>query len=156
MVGGAGVKSDLENAAAAFQRFAVRHSLSYSERTFKTHENALDYVFEIQTGLAFELSLGLTNDELHIGYQGFWTYIFPLNEKIDWMIELADGIITNRCRLAIHQQKGVVKKRALESFENGQWVVQYTANEKITSPLKRTNIIYVYNTEKPIPMNSSS
>jgi len=141
---------DITLAKIAFKKFSENHNLSFTERNFETVENAFDYIFGVQKGLSFEFSLGLTGNELHIGYEGFWTYIYPAEEKIDWMISLANGVINNTCRLATHANKSVVYKRVLEMYENGEWITKYTANEKLTLPFQKIEISYIYNSSKPI------
>ncbi len=141
------MRTNLEIAKSAFKNFADRHDLHFTERSFSEVDDALDYMFGVQDGLFFELSLGFTGDELHIGYQGFWTYIFPLDEKIDWMVSLADGIIENRCRLAIHKRRSVVRYRVLEEHIDGAWVAQYGAVEKLSLPFQKTQVSYIYNTK---------
>ncbi len=134
--------------STAIEAFAEKHKLHFKKHAhieggFSDH--AFDYTFPIQDNLSFEFVLGLTDDELHIGFEGFWTYIFPSDEKIDWVISLSEDLLNGQCRLAVYCYKGRVKKRVLEQFVGREWVEKYTAHEKISLPFRKLSVSYIYN-----------
>jgi hypothetical protein len=93
--------------------------------------------------------LGLQNgDELNIGFERFWSYIFPFEQKRDLVSSLLDGIVTGECRLAIHRQFGFVVRRVLERRTNGAWEPIYHALG-FAIPFIRTSVSYVRNDRSP-------
>ena len=68
------------DAEALFRDFARRHSFAI-EKVDQPEVELLMRVPE-QPGLSFELTLGLQNvDELNIGFEEFWSYFFPFEER---------------------------------------------------------------------------
>lgn len=113
-------------AEALFRAFAERHSLTIR----KIDEPNVELLMEIprQPGLSFDLTVGLQNtDELNIGFEGFWSYLFPFDQKRELVSSLLDGIVSGACRLAVHRQFGFVVKRVLERRVGDSWEPTYHA-----------------------------
>jgi hypothetical protein len=135
------------DAERLFRNFAARHSLNIEKLDPILSYNLLMRV-PMQSGLSFELTLGLQNDdELNIGYEGFWSYFFPFEKKRALVARALDGIVSGEFRLAIHKQFGRVVKYVLEERNNGRWDVVYRAYETLLCvPLVGTSAAYRYNT----------
>jgi hypothetical protein len=131
-------------AEALFRAFAARHSLVIK----KIESRDIELLMSVpeQSGLSFELTLGLQNkDELNIGFEGFWSYFFPFEKTRDLVDSALDGIVSGRCRLAIHDQFGRAVKRVLEQYAGGSWIEIYGAYSFIKVPFVGTKISYVRN-----------
>jgi hypothetical protein len=130
-------------AEALFRDFAKRHSLTIE----RVDEPNVELLMRVppQPGLSFELLLGLQNrDELNIGFEGFWSYIFPFEQKRDLVASLLEGIVTGECRLAIHRQFGLVVRRVMERRTNDTWKPVYRALG-FGIPFIGTSVSYVCN-----------
>lgn len=137
------MKDHTAEAEALFRAFVDRHSLTIR----KIDEPNVELLMEVpqQAGLSFDLTLGLQNaDELSIGFEGFWSYIFPFDQKRELVSSLLDGIVSGACRLAIHKQFGVVVKRVLERRVGENWEPVYHALG-FGLPLIGTKVSYVSN-----------
>ncbi|UPT63229.1 MAG: hypothetical protein M0D54_01275 [Hyphomonadaceae bacterium JAD_PAG50586_4] len=134
-------------AEALFRAFAERHSLTIR----KVKEPNVELLMELprQPGLSFDLTLGLQNaDELSIGFEGFWSYIFPFNQKHELVSSLLDGIVSGACRLAVHRQFGLVVKRVLERRVGDNWEPIYQALG-FGVPFIGTQVAYLSNNQSP-------
>lgn len=132
-------------AEALFRAFAERHSLTIQ----KIDEPNVELLMEIprQPGLSFDLTLGLQNaDELNIGFEGFWSYLFPFDQKRELVSSLLDGIKSGACRLAVHRQFGFVVKRVLERRVGDNWEPVYHALG-FGVPFIGTSVAYLSNSE---------
>lgn len=132
------------DAEALFRDFAGRHSFTIE----RINEPNVELLMRLpkQQGLSFELTLGLQNsDELNVGFEGFWSYFFPFEEKRQLVERLLEGIASGECRLAIYRQFGGVAKRVLEQRSDGSWSAIYTAGSRWQLPFVRTGISYVHN-----------
>ena len=130
-------------AEALFRAFAERNSLTIR----KLDEPSVELLMEIprQAGLSFDLTVGLQNaDELNIGFEGFWSYIFPFSQKCELVSSLLDDIVSGACRLAIHRQFGFVVKRVLERRVGEKWKPIYHAFG-FGVPFAGTKVTYVSN-----------
>lgn len=126
-----------------FRAFAARNSLTIQ----KIDEPNVELLMEVprQPGLSFDLTVGLQNaDELNIGFEGFWSYIFPFNQKRELFSSLLDGIVCGGCRLAVHRQLGRVVKRVLERRVGDKWEPVYHALG-FGVPFIGTKVAYVSN-----------
>lgn len=116
-----------------FREFAARHALAIE----KIDEPDVDLLMRVprQPGLAFELTLALQNaDEVNIGFEDFWSYFFPFEEKRALVESMLDGIATGHCRLAIHRQFGRIVKRVLERRTDVSWQPVYAAVTRLQIP----------------------
>jgi hypothetical protein len=121
------------NAEALFRDFASRHSLTIE----KVDNPNIELLMRLprQRGLSFELTLGLENrDELNIGFEGFWSYFFPYEEKLGVVKSILEGIASGDCRLATHHQFGHVVKRVLEQRFDQSWRETYAAFSRVQIP----------------------
>ena len=137
------MKDHTAEAEALFRAFAERNSLIIR----KVDEPNVELLMEIprQSGLSFDLTVGLQNaDELNIGFEGFWSYIFPFDQKRELVSSLLDGIVSGACRLAVHRQFGVVVKRVLERRVGDRWEPIYHALG-YGVPFIGTKVAYVSN-----------
>lgn len=138
-----------EDAETLFRDFARRHSFVIE----KIDEPQVELLMRVpqQLGLSFELTLGLqNNDELNIGFEGFWSYFFPYETKRRIVSDALDALAAGECRLAIHTQLGGVVKRVLEQRSNGQWQPIYTAFARIQIPFLGAKTSYVHNDDAPV------
>lgn len=130
-------------AEALFRDFARRHSFVI-ERTSEPDDELFMRVPR-QSGLSFDITLGLQNsDELNIGFEEFWSYFFPFEDRRQRVADLLDGLATGECRLATHRQFGFVAKQVLEHRRDGQWRTAYTAYN-LRVPFLGTKVTYLYN-----------
>lgn len=137
------MKDHTAEAEALFRAFAERNSLTIR----KVDEPNVELLMEIprQSGLSFDLTVGLQNaDELNIGFEGFWSYIFPFDQKRELVSSLLDGIVSGACRLAVHRHFGVVVKRVLERRVGDRWEPIYHALG-YGVPFIGTKVAYVSN-----------
>jgi hypothetical protein len=131
-------------AEGLFRAFASRHSLTIE----KVDNPNIELLMRLprQEGLSFELTLGLQNrDELNIGFEGFWSYFFPYEAKVEVVRNLLEGIASGNCRLATHRQFGRVVKRVLEQRFDQSWCEMYTASSLLRLPTIGTKVSYLYN-----------
>lgn len=138
------MKDCTEGAEELFRDFARRHSFAIK----KIDDPNVELLMHVpaQPGLSFELSLGLqNNDELGIGFDGFWSTFFPYASKRQFVSEVLDAIAKGDCRLAVHTQLGAVVKRVLERRSSGEWETLYTAFVGIQVPLLGMQVSYLYN-----------
>jgi hypothetical protein len=134
------------DAEALFRDFARRHDFLIE----KVDEPNIELLMRLprQSGLSFELTLGLQNhDELNIGFNEFWSYFFPYERKRQLVSNALDALVVGDCRLAIHTQFGGVVKRVLEQRFNGVWQPIYIAFARIQVPFLGTKTSYVLNEE---------
>ncbi|MFN0137441.1 MAG: hypothetical protein ACKVS9_15160 [Phycisphaerae bacterium] len=133
------------DAEALFRNFARRHSFSIE----KVNDPEVELLMRVpaQPGLSFELTLGLQNgDELNIGFEEFWSYFFPFDEKTRrTVVDALDALVAGECRLAIHTQLGRVVKHVLERRHDGRWRSVYTAIASFQLPFLGTGTAYTYN-----------
>jgi hypothetical protein len=132
------------DAEALFRDFAARHELTIEQ----INEPNVELLMRLpaQRGLSFELTLGLQNtDELNVGFEGFWSYFFPFAQKHELVKDVLEGLMSGKCRLAVHRQFGVVVERTLEQRSNGSWTTLYTARSSFQLPFVGTQVSYVYN-----------
>ncbi len=134
----------VDEAEMLFTNFADKHHLKIE----KTTQNNIEFMMTLpkQSGLSFELTLGLQNyDEISIGFNEFWSYIFPFDEEQSFVEKLLDDLVAGNARLAIYKQFGRVVCRDLEQMVEGKWKRSYREYCKIRIPLIRTGISYVVN-----------
>jgi hypothetical protein len=137
------MRDHIREAEALFRDFAERHSLAI-ERFDEPNVELLMRVPR-QPGLSFELMLGLQDgDVLNIGFERFWSHIFPFEQKRDLVAGLLDGVVTGECRLAIHRQFGFAVRRVLERRTNNAWEPVYNALG-FGIPFVKTSVSYVCN-----------
>lgn len=99
-----------------------------------------------QSGLAFELDIGLQNeDELNIGFGGFWSCIFPFAEKHQETEIVLNALIEGNARLAIHSQFGAVAKRVLEYRKADVFEPWYTEWIRPMIPFLPYRVAYLSN-----------
>ncbi|MDX2237234.1 MAG: hypothetical protein NW203_06685 [Hyphomonadaceae bacterium] len=137
------MKDHAADAEALFRAFAARNSLTIR----KIDDPNVELVMEIprQAGLSFDLTVGLQNgDELNIGFEGFWSYFFPFDQKRELVSLLLDGIVSGESRLAVHTQFGFVVKRVLERYADEDWEPIYHALG-YGVPFMATKVAYVSN-----------
>jgi hypothetical protein len=133
-----------DDAEALFRDFARRHSFAIE----RVNEPNVELLMRLpkQQGLSFELMLGLQNaDELNIGFEEFWSYFFPFEEKRRIVESALDCIAFGECRLAIYRQFSGIFKRELEQRSNGSWHTIYAAWSGWKLPFVRTQVSYIYN-----------
>ena len=138
------MKDRKADAEALFRDFANRHSLAIE----KVDNPNVELLMRLprQMGLSFELTLGLQNrDELNVGFEGFWSYFFPYEEKLVVVRSLLEAIASGNCRLATHRQFGRVVKRVLEQCFDQSWREMYTAFAHLQVPIIGTTVSYLYN-----------
>lgn len=102
-----------QSAEKLFREFASKHGLQIE----KEDQQNIELIMTVprQDGLSFELTLGLQNlDEINIGFDGFWSYFFPFEEKEQHVIEILDGIVDGTTRLVKRRQFGSVVVQDLE------------------------------------------
>ncbi len=136
------------DAEALFRDFAWRHSFAIE----KLDGAPVELLMRVprQPGMSFELMLGLQNgDEVNIGFEEFWSYFFPFENKRQVVSDALDGLAAGDCRLAIHTQLGGVVRRVLELRSNGTWQPVYSAFERIQVPFLSMRTSYVRNEEAP-------
>lgn len=135
----------MREAEALFRAFAARHSL----RIEKIEEPNIELLMSVprQPGLSFDLELGLQNDdEVNIGFEGFWSYIFPFEKRREHVDRILDGLMAGDARLATHRQFGRWPAgRVLELRESdGTWRPVYW-DSPFKIPFVPTEVTYVYN-----------
>jgi hypothetical protein len=133
------------DAEKLFRDFAARHSFLIEKLDNPNVELLMR--IPIQSGISFELILGLQNeDELNIGIGEFWSYFFPFEHVRKQVDAALDGIASGECRIATHRQFGRSVKIELERRSGSTWVLIYSAN-KLRFPLVwfRTTVSYLYN-----------
>jgi hypothetical protein len=136
------VKHYTREAQVLFRDFAKRHALTIE----RVDDSDLQLLMRVprQPGLSFKLMLGQNGDELNIGFERFWSCIYPFQQKRDLVASLLDGIVTGDCRLAIHRQLGIVVRRVLECQTNDEWEPIYHAFG-FRIPFIGTSVSYVRN-----------
>ena len=134
----------VDDAETLFTYFANKHHLKIEKATQNNIE--LMMMLPKQSGLSFELTLGLQNyDEISIGFNEFWSYIFPFDKKQGFVEKLLSDLVSGNTRLAIYRQFGRVVCRDLEQMAEGKWKRVYREYCKIRIPLIRTDVSYVVN-----------
>ena len=108
-----------------FQRNADNFCLAFAKRhNFEIESIYIEHLgsakkIKKQENLDFDLTLFLVaDDEFSISFEGLNTYIFPFEEKLDWINELLDGIVSGDCRLKNYYQLGTLKKSVLEQLKD--------------------------------------
>lgn len=133
-----------ESIEALFRNFADRHNLTI-ERVLEPNVELLLRIPR-QPGLSFDLTLCAQNeDEINIGFEGFWSYFFPF-EKVSQIVSgTLDDLVTGDCRLAIHTQFGRATKRVLERRTTTDWQPIHTQKLGFGVPFINAQVSYVYN-----------
>lgn len=122
----------IDEAEVFFTRFAQRHDLHIQK---KAPVGMFSWTVPRQPGLAFDLTLGLQNDdEINIGFEGFWSYYIPFHEVLVRVNEILDGIVSGRVRLVVY-----ASGRMLEEERDGGWRVIYPS--AFVSPSARPLLI---------------
>ena len=131
-------------AETLFQAFASRHSFIIE----RIDEPNIELLMRVprQSGLSFELTLGLQNlDEINIGIEKFWSYFFPFPEVHRLVANILDDLVSGSCRLATYRQFGGVVKRTLEQHSKGTWSTIYTAPSRPKIPFIGMTVLYLQN-----------
>lgn len=121
-----------EDAESLFRRFAARHAFTIE----KVDDPPIELLMRVpsQRGLSFDLTLGLQNrDELNLGFQNFWSVVFPFEKVSDKFEAMLDGLVHGNCRLATRSQLGNVIVRRLERRTDMGWEAEY---HEFVFPLK--------------------
>lgn len=128
-----------------FRAFAAKHGL----RIEKEEQDEIELLMTVprQEGLSFELTLGLQNgDEINIGFNEFWSYIFPYPNVKSHVETLLDGIVTGETRLVTKSQFGRIVSRTLEYLEGDEWVTGYRQISGLAVPFIKRELEYFSNT----------
>lgn len=135
-----------------FEKTATDLCIAFSKRHNLEFENIyIEYlgpsiIIKKQKNLDFDLQLYLVaDDEFSIAYEGLHTYIFPFEQKMHWISEILDGIVTGDCRLTNYYQFGSLKKSVLEHLKDGVWEHAYTAGHGLLLPLFHRQIDIIRN-----------
>lgn len=127
-----------------FRSFAAKHGL----RIEKEEQSEIELLMTVprQEGLSFELNLGLQNsDEINIGFNEFWSYIFPYPIVKSRVETVLDGIVTGDARLVTKSQFGRTISRTLEYLEDGDWIAGYKQISGLAIPFMKGRIEYFSN-----------
>lgn len=135
-------------AEGLYRRFAARHGLQCQ----KIEPAPIEVLVKIppQPGLSFELTLGLqNNDEINIGFEGFWSYFFPYEEAAPEVEKALDAIMMGDCRQAVHSRRGAIIRRVLEQRIDGRWEPIYAAGGALRLPFGPVSVAYIRNEAAP-------
>ncbi|NQY41695.1 MAG: hypothetical protein HRT80_16565 [Henriciella sp.] len=127
-----------------FRAFAVKHGLSIE----KEEQNEVDLLMTVprQERLSFELTLGFQNgDEINIGFNEFWSCIFPYPSVKSHVETLLDGIVTGNARLVTKSQFGRTVSRTLEYLEDDEWITGYRQLNGLALPFIKSQLEYFSN-----------
>ena len=151
---GAKLETYADEAEALFTNFAEKHSLNIVKKSEEQMD--LSMIVPQQSGLSFEIMLGLqNNDEINIGIGNFWSYFFPFPEVKDKVAIILDGLCTGDTRLATHTQFNKPVFRDLEIFTQTAWERAYRQVCGFKLPIVSTKITYLgNNTSQPLPGRS--
>jgi len=134
----------VKDAEKLFLEFADKHHLMIEKIT----QDNIELMMSVpkQNGLSFELTPGLQNyDEINIGFNEFWSYIFPFGEKQAFVSRVLDDLVVGNARLALYRQFGRVVYQDLEQVVEGNWSRVYREHCKVRIPLIRIGVSYVVN-----------
>jgi hypothetical protein len=84
----------------------------------------LELVFPEQSGLSFEVSLNLQNDdELHLSAPGFWVEWFPCTKPdvLTQFIDAARGVLAGSHRILQYRRRGRLIKSYLQRPAGQSW-----------------------------------
>ena len=111
----------IEQATALFRRFALKHGLKYEVVPDAPIE--VFWEFPAQDALSRAITLGLQDDALTFGVEGFWSF-FPFESAACLYERVLDAWVEGNARIVLVRLGG----RALQLSETGGWRTVYRAN----------------------------
>jgi len=122
----------LDQAKEAFEE--IQSSFPRLNMDMNYNQRYLDLAMDIpkQSGLDFDVSLNLQDDELHISASGFWGSYFPMKDPIviTAYLEAVKGILSGEYRILQSMKNGMVITSFLQRPNEGSWETIFTDRRK--------------------------